>query len=148
MFEDDDSERPPTFENGQDIRDRTFAFACRVVKFCQKLNEDGGVGRLMAPQLINCSTSMPAMLEEARAAESDADLVSKCCISLKETRESKTRLAVCEACRLGPAQEASALVKEAGEIVAIIATIIQNKRRSMKAKSPAPRQLRRRILNS
>ncbi|OFW26544.1 MAG: hypothetical protein A3H97_05910 [Acidobacteria bacterium RIFCSPLOWO2_02_FULL_65_29] len=65
-------ETPPTYENGQDIRDRTFTFACRVVKFCQKLSTEGGVGRMMVPQLVNCSTSTAAMLEEARAAESDA----------------------------------------------------------------------------
>jgi hypothetical protein len=46
-----DRERPPAYENGQDIRDRTFAFACRVVKFCQRLYESGGVGRLLVAQL-------------------------------------------------------------------------------------------------
>jgi hypothetical protein len=73
-------ERPPTFENGQDIRDRAFEYACCVVGFCQQLDEAGGVGRLMVPQLLACSLSFATMLEEARAAESDADFISKCCI--------------------------------------------------------------------
>ena len=50
----DDEDKLQAFEGGQDIRDRAFAFACRVVRFCQKLYEGGGVGRLMAPQLLNC----------------------------------------------------------------------------------------------
>jgi hypothetical protein len=29
----------PDYENGQEIRDRTFAFSCRVVNFCQHLFE-------------------------------------------------------------------------------------------------------------
>ena len=91
-------EQPSAYENGQDIRDRAFTFACRVVRFCQKLYDSGGVGRMMVPQLINCSTSLPSMLEEARAAESRRDFISKCTIGLKEARESWTRLRVCEAC--------------------------------------------------
>jgi len=138
----------PTYEHGQDIRDRTFAFACRVVTFCQNLHEGGGVGRLMVPQLVNCTTSTAAMMEEARAAESDADFVSKCCIALKECRESKVRLRICVACKLGPPKEAGELVNEASELVAIIVTIIQNKRLSMQAKAKGrariePRSARR-----
>jgi len=70
-------EQPPVFEAGQDIRNRAFRFACRVVRFCQKLYDEGGVGRMMVPQLVNCSTSLPSMLEEARAAESRRDFISQ-----------------------------------------------------------------------
>ena len=139
MANTNETERPAGYENGQEIRDRAFAFACRVVTFCQLLYEAGGVGRLLVPQLVNCSTSTATMLEEARAAESDADFVSKCCVSLKECRESWTRLRVCQTCKIGPSPEARSLVQEASELVAIIATIIQNKRRSMKRASPRSR---------
>ena len=147
---DDEPTPPSTFEHGQEIRDRTFAFACRVVKFCQKLLVEGGVGAIMAPQLVSCSTSAASMLEEARAAESDADFVSKCCISLKEAREAWTRLRVCWVCKLGPLQEARELVAEGSQIVAVVATIIQNKRRSMRAQSRGRgrNSLRGRLLNS
>jgi four helix bundle protein len=119
------------------------------VKFCQKIYEAGGMGRLMVPQLVNCSTSTASMLEEARAAESDADFVSKCCVSLKEGRESWTRLRICNACRIGPPEDARELVQEGNELVAIISTIIRNKRKSMKERGPRrmPRA-RARILNS
>jgi hypothetical protein len=62
-------ERAAAYENGQDIRDRTFAFACRVVRFGQKLYEAGGLGRMMVPQIVNCSTSIAAMLEEASSSQ-------------------------------------------------------------------------------
>ena len=88
-------ERPSTFEDGQDIRDRAFQFACRVVKFCQGVYDRGGVGRMMVPQIVDCATSFATMLEEAKAAESRPDFISKCSISLKESRESWTRLRVC-----------------------------------------------------
>ena len=91
-----------TLEPGHDIRARTFEFACRVVEFCKKLYEQGGVARQMAPQLINCSTSVAAILEEARGAESRRDFISKCSIGLKEARESHVRLRVCQRAALGP----------------------------------------------
>jgi len=135
MKNESESERPPTFEDGQDIRDRSFTFACRVTNFCDNLYQDGGVGRMMVPQLISCSLSFATMLEEARAAESDADFISKCSISLKECRESWTRLRVCVDCRIGNSTDARTLVQEANELIAIVTTIIRNKRRNVAAKA-------------
>jgi four helix bundle protein len=132
-------ERPPTFEDGQNIRDRAFEYACRVVRFCQLLSDAGGVGRLMVPQLLSCSLSFATMLEEARGAESDADFMSKCCISLKECRESWTRLRVCKKCQIGSSQEARLLVQESNELIAIVTTIIKNKRRNVAAKRKVDR---------
>ena len=120
----------PTHQGGHDIRERTFEFACRVVKFCETLYEGGGVGRVMVPQIVNCSTSIAAMLEEARAAESRRDFISKCCVSLKEAREAHLRLRICERCQTGPPAEARLLVQEANALVAIIGTIVRNTRHS------------------
>jgi four helix bundle protein len=125
----------PSYENGQDIRDRSFEFACRATAFCEELYAAGGVGRLMVFQILKCTTSVAAMLEEARAAESTPDFVSKCCIGLKECRESHVRLRICVARRVGPHDQAAALVQEANELVAIITTIVRNKKRNA-AKKP------------
>jgi four helix bundle protein len=45
---------------------------------------EGGVARLMTAQLLNCSTAVPAMLEDARAAESKRDFISKSSIALRK----------------------------------------------------------------
>jgi four helix bundle protein len=129
--------RPPSFENGQDIRDRAFECACDVVGFCEELTENGGVGRLMVPQLLDCSLSFATMLEEARGAESDRDFISKCCIGLKECRESWTRLRVCERRKKGPPVLAKRLVQEGNELISIVGTIITKKRASVAAKRAA-----------
>jgi four helix bundle protein len=138
----------PAYERGQDVRDRAFAFACRVVKFCQKLYDGGGVGRMIVPQLLNCSTSLPSMLEEARAAESRRDFISKCSIGLKEGRETWTRLRVCQACQLGHREETRELANEAGELVAIIGAIVRNARRNAGLSSRGATDRRPRIVNS
>ena len=123
-------EQPPTYEQGQDIRDRTFEFACKVVAFCEDLYARGGVRRMVVFQLLDCSTSIPSMLEEARAAESRRDFISKCSIGLKECRESHVRLRICQRRRFGPRQVVDPLVQEAGELVAIIGAIVRNARRN------------------
>jgi four helix bundle protein len=99
-------------------------------RFCQALYDRGGVGRMMVPQLLNCSTSVPSMLEEARAAESRRDFISKCCIGLKESREAHVRLCLCEANGIGPTEEARALRIESNEIVSILGAIVRNTRRN------------------
>jgi four helix bundle protein len=126
-----------TYEGGQDIRNRAFDYACRIVDFCEHLSVAGGVGRLMVPQLLNCSLSFATMLEEAPAAESDADFISKYCIGLKECRESWTRMRVCRSCGKGPSADAQALVREADELIAIVTTIVKNKRKNVAAKKAA-----------
>lgn len=122
-----DASTPAT---GQDIRERTFVFACDVVRFCEVLYGGPGVSRLLVPQLLAASNSVAAMLEEARAAESRRDLVSKCSIALKECRESHVRLHVVETCGIGPAAEATRLRKECHEILSIVSAIIRNTKRN------------------
>ena len=91
---------PPYESYGQDIRDRTFEFACDIVLFCDALFHQGGIARILAPQLVRCGTSIGANLEEARDGESRPDFISKCSIALKEARETTFRLRVAERCRL------------------------------------------------
>ena len=101
--------QPEDCQRGEDIRERAFRFSCRVVKFCQRLYEIGGLARAMAPQLLNAGTALYPMLEEARAAESTRDFISKCNIGLKEIREAHGRLRVHETCEIGPVDQATAL---------------------------------------
>jgi four helix bundle protein len=116
---------------GQDIRDRAFEFACQIVEYCDALMKRGGVGRIMAPQVLRCGTSIGANLEEARGGESRRDFISKCSIALKEARESLFRLRVADRCQLGPKGKATALANEAKELAAIIGAIVRNARRNL-----------------
>ena len=46
-------DKTPSFEHGQDIRDRTALFACRIVTFCEKVHAAGGVARAcQAPKAL------------------------------------------------------------------------------------------------
>jgi four helix bundle protein len=125
-----DNNTTEIFEPGHEIRVRTFEFACKVVEFCKELYRQGGVARQMTPQLIRCSTSVAASLEEARGAESRPDFISKCSIGLKEARESHVRLRVCHRTSIGPRTPAELLIDEARQIASIIGAIVRNSRRN------------------
>ena len=116
---------------GQDIRDRAFEFACQIVEYCDDLMKRDGVGRVLAPQLLRCGTSIGAHLEKARGGESRRDFISKCSTSPKEARESLFRLRVADRCQLGPKGKATALANEANELAAIIGAIVRNARRNL-----------------
>lgn len=70
-----------------DIRERTFAFAVRIVKLCQYLEKNSKLSRSLIGQLLDAGTSIGANLEEATAGQSRADFAHKNSISLKEARE-------------------------------------------------------------
>ena len=71
----------------RDLRERTFRFAVQIVKLCQHLELRNGVSRTLSRQLLRAGTSIGANIEEAQAAQSRPDFISKNGIALKEARE-------------------------------------------------------------
>jgi four helix bundle protein len=108
-----------------------------VTRVCQAIHERDRVGRLMVPQVVSAATSVMAMLEEARGAESRRDFISKISIALKESREVHARLRVFEACDIGPTDDIRALVRDADQLVAILTAIVRNAKRNTAPRSAA-----------
>src|SRR5437764_12061221 len=114
----------------QSIQDRSYEFACRVIRLVDYIGRKSLVMRTVARQLLNSATSVGANLEEASAAQSKPDFISKCSIAAKEARETRYWLRLLVACKLVDAKRLSPLVTEAGEIVAIVTTIVKNAEKS------------------
>ena len=110
---------------GDDIRRRAFDFACAVVPLCDAVAQRGFSARRLAGQLVAAGTSIGANLEEADGAQSRADFISKCTISLKEARESHYWLRVLV--RTGKVPD-DQLLRECDQIVAILTTIVRKTR--------------------
>jgi four helix bundle protein len=117
----------------RDISERTFSFALDIVRICQNLIVEAGVTRTLGRQLLRSGTSIGANMEEAQAAQSSADFVSKCSIALKESRETIywLRLIHASGCANGNFELS---LKEADEISRIIASIIVRTRNGTKRK--------------
>src|SRR5579863_719551 len=107
-----------------DIAQRTFAFAVRVVKLCEFLGENPGVGRVLMPQILRAGTSVVANVEEAQAGQSRADFVSKMAIALKEARETRVRLRILAAASVIANSKITPLIQEADELNRILGAII------------------------
>jgi four helix bundle protein len=106
------------------IQERTFQFSIGVVRLCRKLDSNSGVARTLGRQLLRSGTSIGANIEEAQAAQSTADFVNKCSISLKETRETIYWLRLLEATGEDSSADLSPLTREADELSRIIGAII------------------------
>ena len=106
-----------------DIYERTFEFACRVLKMHQALLGNRSVNRNAMTQLVSAASSIGSNMEEAKAGQSKADFHAKLRIALKEARESYYWLRFIA--RSGAVRETriAPLVQEANEIVAILTTI-------------------------
>lgn len=68
------------------IRDKSFAFAIRVVNLYKYLCEEKKEF-VLSKQLLRSGTSVGANVEEAIGGQSDKDFVSKLSIAYKEARE-------------------------------------------------------------
>ena len=115
-----------------DIRERAFAFAVRVIRLCQHLDESPGVSRTVSKQLLRSGTSIGANLEEARAGQSRADFINKNAIALKEARETLYWLRLLTAANLVSETRVAELRAEAEELTLILAAIIVSAKSSPK----------------
>ena len=111
-----------------DIRERSFLFAGDVIRLCRPLATGDYVLLRLAGQLVKSAGSVGANLEEAHAAQSKPDFISKNCIALKECREARFWLRLIGQADERMASRVAPLIQESTELIAIIATIILNAR--------------------
>ena len=113
----------------KDIVVRTFDFAVLIIQLCVKLDERPGVGRVLMSQILRAGTSVPSNVEEAQAAQSKADFISKMSIALKEARETHMRLRLLVPAKVVPESGLNPLIQEADEIKRVIGAIIVSTKR-------------------
>lgn len=113
-----------------DLGERTFVFACDVVRFCRKLTVEPGVVRHIAWQLSRAGTSIAANYEEAKGAYSGREYAAKNAIVLKEAREARLWLRIILACHLAADEsETRRLHAESDQLVAIFISSVRKLRR-------------------
>jgi len=123
-----------TLEKPRDIEKRTFDFGLRIVKLCQFLEGRSWVNSTLGKQLLRCGTSIGSNVEEAQAAESRADFISKNNISLKEARETHYRLRLLAAAEVVAQSRLQPILDEALELKRILGAIVVSAKRNSKSK--------------
>ena len=109
----------------QDIAERAFHFAVRVVKLCRTMEKTSGSSRTLANQLLRSATSVGANLEESKGGQSRADYLTKVSIALKEARETHYWLRLLVASEMVKESQLAELLDEADQITAILTTIVK-----------------------
>lgn len=107
------------------IDERTFLFALQIIelyKFLSSRNE-----YVLSKQLLRSGTSIGANIEEAQAAQSRKDFVSKMSIASKEARESRYWLRLLkETDYLNDFSQKEYLINEINIIINIITKIVKS----------------------
>ncbi len=112
-------------KNYQDIEERTFNFAVRVIKMVLQLPNNAAAWKL-GGQVIGSATSINSNVVQARAGISKKDFINHMRIALKEAKETKRWLEMIVAVGLAEKQRMELLIKENEEIICILVTIIKN----------------------
>jgi four helix bundle protein len=108
----------------RNLAERLFAFALRIIRLCQELQERPGVGRMVSYQLFKAGTSIGANYEEAQAGQSRADFISKNAICLKEARETFYWWRLLVAAEIVSLDSLGGLLAESEQITKIFGSIV------------------------
>lgn len=112
----------------RDIRDRTFAFAVRVVKLCRVLEQTPGVSGILANQLLLSGTSIGSSVEEAHASHHKPDFIAGMALATKEARETNYWLRLLAATEAAEESTLTDITDESHQIIAILTTIVKRSR--------------------
>ena len=107
----------------KEIAQRALRLAVSMVHVYHRMTRDGGASRTLAPQMLRSAASIGANLEEATAAQSSADFISKISVAHKEARETVYWLRLVVAARLLPEEAVHSELDEAMQIANILAAI-------------------------
>ena len=107
------------------IQDKSFAFAVRIVNLCKMLREQRRE-YVLSKQLLRSGTSIGANIMEAQNAQSRADFCSKLNIALKETTETRYWLRLLEATGYLSKMEFDSIYPDCVEIEKILVASVKS----------------------
>ena len=123
-------------ENPNVIKDKSYQFSLDIILLCKKLKEQDEY--ILSKQLLRSGTSIGANVEEATAAQSRKDFISKMSIASKEARESNYWLRLLKDSNLCKNIELDPLLNDSAEIIKILTAIVK----TTSQKQPKKKQLR------
>ena len=102
---------------------RAFYFALDVLKLYQVMKNQNEF--VISKQLLRCSTSIGANIEEASAAFSRKDFVVKISIASKEARETRYWLKLLDESKMVKDFDFEELINEVNEIIRMLTKIVK-----------------------
>ena len=105
------------------VRDKSFAFALRIVKLSKYLQENKRE-YVLNRQLIRSGTAIGALIREAEYAQSNADFIHKMAIGLKEANETDYWIDLLYHSEMLDEKEYNSIKTDLTELIKILTSII------------------------
>jgi four helix bundle protein len=105
------------------IKEKTYKFALDIINIYKQMIKQNEF--ILSKQLVRSGTSIGANTEEATAAQSRKDFISKMSISSKEARETNYWLRLLRDSQLCEGIDYTDLIKELEEIIKILTSIVK-----------------------
>ena len=113
------------------VKDKSFAFAVRIVRLYKFLAEEKKE-YVLSKQLLRSGTAVGALLREAEQAESKADFVHKMAIALKEANETEYWLALLRETDYLQVKEYDSMRNDVTELLKLLTSIIKTSKEGEK----------------
>ena len=101
------------------LKEKSFAFAIRVIKLAKFLREEKKEF-ILSKQIVRCGTSIGANIEEASGAQSNNDFIAKLHISLKEAKETHYWVRLLRDTDYISTEQAKSLIDDIDDIITIL----------------------------
>lgn len=115
------------------VRDKSFAFALRVVKLAKFLEKDKREF-VLSRQVLRSGTAIGALVREAEHAESRADFIHKMSVALKEANETSYWLDLLHQGDYLGVESFEPIRSEGTELVKLLASIVKSTKSAHGAK--------------
>ena len=106
------------------LKDKSYAFAIRIVKLSQYLQRDKKEF-VLSKQVLRSGTSVGALIREAEFGQSKADFTSKMNISLKEANETEYWLSLLKDTGLISEDQFMSLHADCKELIAMLVSTVK-----------------------
>ena len=105
------------------IKEKTYKFAIEIIDLYKQMRKENEF--ILSKQILRSGTSIGANVEEASAAQSRKDFISKMAIASKEAREINYWLRLLRDSKLCKNIEYTQFIKDSEEIIKILTSIVK-----------------------
>lgn len=114
------------------VKDKSFAFAVRIVKLYQHISENKKEF-ILSKQLVRSGTSIGANINEALQGSSKRDFINKMNISLKEAQETEYWLRLLHETNYLSEREFQSIYDDSVELLKMLTSIVKTSRENKSA---------------
>ncbi|HOT14129.1 MAG TPA: four helix bundle protein [Bacteroidales bacterium] len=113
------------------LREKSYAFAIRIVKLAQHLNNEKHE-HIISNQILRSGTAIGALVRESEFGQSKADFISKLSIALKEANETDYWLSLLKDSSYLSENEFNSISPECTELIKLLISSINTAKNNNK----------------